>query len=135
MYNTTNELWKSQDLMHQIAVDTVIQNYFNDNSRGIGSNIGRIYRNQPDAYLRTMDDDAGAMSAWYVFTASGFSPACVGWPIYYLNVPLFESVTYQLQKGRSFNVEVKNFSSKNKFIKQENIQSQLHHSGRYQCWR
>jgi len=118
MYNATNELWKSQDWMHQIAVDTVIQNYFNDNSRGIGSNIGRIYQNQPDAYLRTMDDDAGAMSAWYVFTASGFSPACVGWPVYYLNVPLFESITYELPKGKSFDIEVQNFSAKNKFIKQ-----------------
>jgi putative alpha-1,2-mannosidase len=118
MYNMTSEVWKSQDWMHRLAVDTVIQNYFNDNSRGIGSYIGKIYKNQPDAYLRTMDDDAGAMSAWYIFTASGFSPACVGWPIYYLNVPLFEKVTYQLPKGRSFHIEVKNFSATNKFIKQ-----------------
>ncbi|RZL15748.1 MAG: alpha-mannosidase [Pedobacter sp.] len=118
MYNVTNELWKSQDWMHQIAADTVIQNYFNDNSRGIGSNIGKIYQNQPDAYLRTMDDDAGAMSAWYVFTASGFSPACVGWPVYYLNVPSFKSVTYQLPKGKSFNIEVQNFSANSKYIKQ-----------------
>jgi putative alpha-1,2-mannosidase len=117
MYNVTNEFWKSQDWMHQIAADTVIQNYFNDNSRGIGSNIGKIYQNQPDAYLRTMDDDAGAMSAWYVFTASGFSPACVGWPVYYLNVPLFQSVTYQLPKGKSFRVEVENFDAANKYIK------------------
>ena len=116
MYNATNELWKSQDWMHQIAADTVIQNYFNDNSRGIGSNIGRIYQNKPDAYLRTMDDDAGAMSAWYIFTASGFSPACVGWPIYYLNVPLFKSLTYQLPKGKSLHIEVENFGEKNKYI-------------------
>ncbi|MEJ7557994.1 MAG: glycoside hydrolase domain-containing protein [Pedobacter sp.] len=117
MYNVTNELWKSQDWMHQIAADTVIQNYFNDNSRGIGSNIGKIYRNQPDAYLRTMDDDAGAMSAWYVFTASGFSPACVGWPVYYLNVPLFQSLTYKLPKGKTLRIEVENFGAHNKYIK------------------
>ncbi|HEX8609210.1 MAG TPA: glycoside hydrolase domain-containing protein [Pedobacter sp.] len=117
MYNVTNELWKSQDWMHQIAADTVIQNYFNDNSRGIGSNIGKIYKNQREAYLRTMDDDAGAMSAWYVFTASGFSPACVGWSVYYLNVPLFQSVTYQLPKGKSFHVEVENFGARNKYIR------------------
>ncbi|RZL98117.1 MAG: alpha-mannosidase, partial [Pedobacter sp.] len=116
MYNATNELWKSQDWMHQIAADTVIQNYFNDNSRGIGSNIGKIYQNKPDAYLRTMDDDAGAMSAWYIFTASGFSPACVGWPIYYLNVPLFKSLTYQLPKGKSLHIEVENFKSYKGFV-------------------
>ena len=117
MYNVTAELWKSQDWMHQIAADTVIQNYFNDNSRGIGSYIGKIYQNKPAAYLRTMDDDAGAMSSWYVFAASGFSPACVGWPVYYLNVPLFKSVTYQLPAGKSFRIEVENFGSKNKYIR------------------
>ncbi|MBC6109697.1 glycoside hydrolase domain-containing protein [Pedobacter fastidiosus] len=117
MYNVTKESYKSQYWVHQIAADTVIQNYFNDNSRGIGSYIGKIYRNQPHAYLRTMDDDAGAMSAWYIFAASGFSPACVGWPVYYLNVPLFPSITYQLPKGKTFKVEVENFNLKNKYIK------------------
>lgn len=117
MYNVTRQGYKSQYWMHQLAADTVIQNYFNDNSRGIGSYIGKIYRNQPHAYLRTMDDDAGAMSAWYIFTASGFAPACVGWPVYYLNVPLFPSITYQLPKGKSFKIETENFSLKNKYIK------------------
>ena len=117
MYNATAQPWKSQALMRQIAADTIIQNYFNDNSRGIGSYIGKIYRNSPDAYLRTMDDDAGAMSAWYIFTASGFSPACVGWPVYYLNVPLFESLTYQLPAGKSFKIEVTDFKPLNKYIK------------------
>ena len=117
MYNTTRQGYKSQYWMHQLAADTVIQNYFNDNSRGIGSYIGKIYRNQPHAYLRTMDDDAGAMSAWYVFAASGFSPACVGWPVYYLNVPLFPSITLQLPKSRVFKIETENFDLKNKYIK------------------
>lgn len=117
MYNVTRQGYKSQYWMHQLAADTVIQNYFNDNSRGIGSYIGKIYRNQPHAYLRTMDDDAGAMSAWYIFAASGFSPACVGWPVYYLNVPLFASVTYALPEGKSFTIHTENFSPKNKYIK------------------
>ncbi|NTE00778.1 glycoside hydrolase family 92 protein [Agrobacterium tumefaciens] len=117
MYNATKSGYKSQYWMHQLAADTVIQNYFNDNSRGIGSYIGKIYKNEPQAYIRTMDDDAGAMSAWYIFTASGFSPACVGFPVYYLNVPLFPSLTYHLPKGKTFKIETENFDLKNKFIK------------------
>ncbi|TDQ06335.1 glycoside hydrolase domain-containing protein [Pedobacter metabolipauper] len=117
MYNATSQGAKSQYWMNMIAADTVIQNYFNDNSRGIGSFIGKIYQNTPEAYLRTMDDDAGAMSAWYVFTASGFSPACVGWPVYYLNVPLFQTLTYQLPKGKTFKIEVENYNPKHKYIK------------------
>ncbi|WP_265857249.1 glycoside hydrolase domain-containing protein [Pedobacter sandarakinus] len=125
MYNVTDQGFKSQYWMRQIAADTVIQNYFNDNSRGIGSYIGKIYRNQPQAYLRTMDDDAGAMSAWYVFAASGFSPACVGWPVYYLNVPLFTSLNFQLPNGKNFKIEVENFSPKNKYIKQVFLNGKL----------
>ncbi|WP_224996254.1 glycoside hydrolase domain-containing protein [Cesiribacter sp. SM1] len=118
LYNTTSAPWKSQALLHQLAVDTVVQHYFNDNSRGIGSYIGPIYKNEPQAYLRTMDDDAGAMSSWFVLTALGVHPACVGWPVYYLNVPLFESVAIQLPAGKTFTIEVENYAEENYYIQQ-----------------
>jgi len=118
MYNATGEAWKSQRLMHNYAVDTVVQYYFNDNSRGIDPFVDRIYKNQPQAYVRTMDDDAGAMSSWFVLTAAGISPACVGWPVYYLNVPLFESLQFNWQNGKVLKVDVKNFSDRNVFIKE-----------------
>ena len=117
MYNASPEPWKSQELMHRIAVDTVIQYYFNDNSRGIDPFIDVIYKNTPKAYIRTMDDDAGAMSAWYIFTSLGFSPACVGWPVYYLNVPLFESAEIRWTDKKAFKIQVENFSDANKYIK------------------
>ncbi len=40
-----------------------------------------------------MDEDMGAMSSWYLLAACGLSPACVGYPVYYLHVPLFRTVT------------------------------------------
>ncbi|ANI90078.1 alpha-mannosidase [Arachidicoccus ginsenosidimutans] len=117
LYNATGEPWKSQYMMHKIAVDTMIQYYFNDNSRGIDSYIGPIYKNEPQAFLRTMDDDAGAMSSWFVFAACGFFPACVGEPVYYLNVPLFKTVTINLPEEKTFTIKVENFSDKNCYIK------------------
>ena len=117
MYNATPQAWKSQKLMHNYAVDTVVQYYFNDNSRGIDPFVDRIYKNVPQAYIRTMDDDAGAMSSWFVLTAAGISPACVGWPVYYLNVPLFESVTFNWENGKKLEISVKNFSDKNMYIR------------------
>jgi putative alpha-1,2-mannosidase len=116
MHNTTSTPWISQKWMHRLAADTVVQYYFNDNSRGIDPFVDRIYKNEPKAYIRTMDDDAGAMSAWYIFTASGFSPACVGWPIYYLNVPLFKTVTYKVANGKQFKIVVSNFAKDNIYI-------------------
>jgi len=118
MYNVTNRPWKSQALIHKIAVDTMVQHYFNDNSRGIGSEIDLIYKNQPAAYVRTMDDDAGTMSSWFVLVSTGIFPACVGSPVYYLNVPLFESVEWQWPGGKPFSVHVKNFSDRNVYIRE-----------------
>ncbi len=117
MYNASDEPWKSQELMHRLAVDTIIQYYFNDNSRGIDPFIDKIYKNEPKAYIRTMDDDAGAMSGWYIFAACGFSPACIGWPVYYLNVPLFKSIEFKWPGKRSLIIEVENYSDNNKYIK------------------
>ena len=116
MFNMSKEPWKSQKWMYELAADTVVQYYFNDNSRGIDPFVDRIYKNEPKAYIRTMDDDAGAMSAWYIFTASGFSPALVGSPIYYLNVPLFKTLTYNLPAGKAFKITVENFAKENKYI-------------------
>lgn len=110
LYNATEQPWKSQALVHQLAADTVVQHYFNDNSRGIDPYVGRIYQNQPQAYLRTMDDDAGAMSAWYVLAACGVLPACVGQPVYYLNLPLFEKITLQTAARQPLVIEVENYA-------------------------
>jgi putative alpha-1,2-mannosidase len=116
MYNASSEPYKSQLLVHQLAVDTVVQYYFNDNSRGIDPFVDRIYQNKPEAYIRTMDDDAGALSAWYVFVACGFSPANVGSPVYYMNVPLFKTVAFSWPKGKTFQINVKNFDDKRPYI-------------------
>lgn len=116
MYNASVQPWKSQAYIHKYAADTVVQYYFNDNSRGIDPFVDKIYRNTPNSYIRTMDDDAGAMSAWYVLAACGLSPACVGWPVYYVSVPLFSSVTLQQPGNHSFTIQVKNYAPHNKFI-------------------
>jgi putative alpha-1,2-mannosidase len=111
LYNATNTPWKSQLLMHSYAIDTVIQYYFNDNSRGIAPFVDRIYKNDPKTYIRTMDDDAGAMSGWFVLTACGISPACVGMPVFYLNVPLFPKI-----KLNNLTINVLNFNNTNPYI-------------------
>ena len=92
MYQFTGQPWKSQDIIRKYAKDTVIQYYYDDNYRGINPTIDRVYNNRPEGMVNSMDEDMGAMSAWYVLAACGLSPACVGWPVYYLHVPLFKNV-------------------------------------------
>lgn len=112
MYFGTKKAFKSEALMRKIAIDTVVQYYFNDNSRGIDPYVGRIYKNDPKAFLRTMDDDAGAMSSWFVLAASGLTPACVGWPVYYIHVPLFNKIVLNSKSQKPLKIVVSNFNPK-----------------------
>lgn len=116
MYNATSEPWKSQELFHHLLLDSVVQCYFNDASKGIDPYIGRIYQNQPKAYLRTMDDDAGTMSSWFVMRSIGLSPANVGSPIYYLTAPVFRHVSLNWENGKTFSIEVPNYNKDYCFI-------------------
>ena len=116
LYNASRQPWKSQKLFRELLLDTVVQSYFNDNSKGIDSYIGRIYKNQPQAYVRTMDDDAGTMSSWFVLRSIGLSAANVGDPIYYLTAPIFKKVTLQLAKKNTFTIEVKNYNKDHFYV-------------------
>ncbi|MFV8326138.1 glycoside hydrolase domain-containing protein [Flavobacterium sp. ZS1P14] len=116
MYNATSQPWKSQKLFRNIMLDTVVQSYFNDNSKGIDSYIGRIYKNEPQAYIRTMDDDAGTMSSWFVMRSIGLSPANIGSPIYYLTAPIFKTVSLNWEKGSPFHIVVQNYHKDHFYI-------------------
>jgi putative alpha-1,2-mannosidase len=116
IYNATSQPWKSQKLFRNILLDTVVQNYFNDNSKGIDPYIGRIYQNKPKAYLRTMDDDAGTMSSWFVMRSIGLSPANIGSPVYYLTAPIFKSVKFEWEQGNPFKIIVSNYDKDNFYI-------------------
>ncbi len=115
MYYASTKPWRYQSLVHELALDTVIQYYFNDNSRGIGAHIDRIYKNEPKAFIRTMDDDAGAMSAWFVLTALGLHQPLIGEPVYYLNVPLFPEISLD-NGGKPLTIRTKNFGDAHRFI-------------------
>ncbi|WP_291871121.1 glycoside hydrolase domain-containing protein [Maribacter sp.] len=117
MYNASTQPWKSQKLYRNIMLDTVVQNYFNNNSKGVDPFIGRIYNNKPKAYLRTMDDDSGTMSSWFVMRSLGFSPANVGLPIYYLTAPIFNSISINFPNNKTLNINIKNYHKDNFYVK------------------
>ena len=51
------------------------------------------------------NDDAGQMSAWYVFSAMGFYPVCPGLPEYWPGTPLFDKVTIRTSPDSTFTIE------------------------------
>ena len=51
------------------------------------------------------DEDGGAMSSWFVFSALGFYPVCPGKPEYAIGTPLFDTAQIRLEGGKAFTVE------------------------------
>ncbi|KQS36080.1 GH92 family glycosyl hydrolase [Pedobacter sp. Leaf194] len=77
MYNFTAAPWKTQR-----AVAKLLDEEYDDGPGGLSGN-----------------DDAGQMSAWYVFSALGFYPVDPVSGNYQLSTPLFEQATLKLESG------------------------------------
>jgi len=63
------------------------------------------------------NDDLGAMSSAYVFNTMGIFPVCPGRPIYAIGSPLFQSVKLHLANKKTFVIESKDQSAKNKYVR------------------
>ncbi|MBC7745027.1 MAG: glycoside hydrolase family 92 protein [Flavobacterium sp.] len=66
------------------------------------------------------NDDSGAMSSWYVFSAMGFFPNA-GQDIYYLTGPLFKSIKINLSNGKQVSITAPKASAKNIYIQSVKI--------------
>lgn len=80
MYNFTNAPWKTQQI-----VDKIRNEEYTDDPGGLSGN-----------------DDAGQMSAWYVFAALGFYPVDPVSDHYQLGTPLFKQAIIHMENGRKF---------------------------------
>lgn len=69
--------------------------------------VGCAFVNQPRGYCPEMDEDDGAMSAWYVFASTGMYPLVVGEAVYELFPPLFDKVTLHLGADHQTTVVVR----------------------------
>ncbi len=80
LYDAAGVPEKTQERVHHI-----LNTEYNDTPGGLSGN-----------------DDAGQMSAWYVFSAIGFYPVCPATPYYYIGTPSFDKVTFNLEGGKQF---------------------------------
>ena len=72
------------------------------------------------------NDDAGQMSAWYVFSALGFYPVCPGQPTYAIGSPLFEEATIDLGGGRRFTVRARGASRERLYVLSATLDGRPH---------
>ena len=82
LYNYTASPWKTQKIVRNI-----LQEEYTDGPGGLSGN-----------------DDAGQMSAWYVFAAMGFYPVDPVSGEYLLSSPLFDKISISGNNGKKFEI-------------------------------
>jgi predicted alpha-1,2-mannosidase len=94
MYNYTSAPYKTQK-----EVGAILQDEYSDGPGGLGGN-----------------DDAGQMSAWYVFAAMGFYPLNPVSNEYLLCAPLFDSISIKLPDNKQLLVVCHKASTGSRYI-------------------
>jgi predicted alpha-1,2-mannosidase len=74
-----------------------------------------MYIDQPDGICG--NEDAGQMSAWYIFSSMGFYPVNAASGMYVFGSPLFEEVSIALPGNKKFVVKAKGVSDENIYIR------------------
>ncbi len=103
LYDFAGEAWKTQQHVHEI--------------------MGKEYRNQPAGLAG--NDDAGQISAWYVFSALGFYPVSPGTPRYEIGTPRFEDAVIHLPRGKQFHIHANGVREGKFFISQAKLNGVL----------
>lgn len=100
---TQKRYWHGNEPCHQVAY---LYDYIGrpEKTQAAVSEILRTeYRNTPGGL--SGNDDAGQMSAWYVFSSLGLYSVCPGAAEYALGIPAFDRATVHLENGKDFTVE------------------------------
>jgi len=71
------------------------------------------------------NDDAGQMSAWYVFAAMGMYPVCPGKPEYALSSPLFDKIEIDTKEGKTFTITSSGGTTADFYITSARIDGEL----------
>ncbi|RAJ23032.1 putative alpha-1,2-mannosidase [Gelidibacter algens] len=99
MYNWTNDAYKTQ-----ARVRMIMSTMYGPTVEGLCGN-----------------DDAGQMSAWYIFSSLGFYPVTPGSSDYALGSPLIKEAKIHLDNGKTLTITAKNQSEKNVYVKRVTI--------------
>lgn len=95
LFNYIGQPWKTQR-----AVRHIMDTEYLDAPGGLSGN-----------------DDAGQMSAWYVFSAIGFYPVCPGSPYYIIGSPSMQETCIRLEDGKTFRIIAPNASERNIYVR------------------
>ncbi len=89
-------------------------------------NVAKM-KEQFDGLKLPGDDDAGTMSAWYMFASMGIFPHA-GQDFYYLTSPYYETSTLDVGDGKTFTIRALNLSEENKYIQSVTLNGEPYYS-------
>ncbi|WP_407272773.1 GH92 family glycosyl hydrolase [Radiobacillus sp. PE A8.2] len=115
LFNYLGMPYLTQYYAREYTTEVVTQKYHNHGLYAYPME-SRVYRADPEGYLQSMDDDAGAMASWFIYSAMGLFPGNPGDPYYLIGSPIFDEMTLNLDNGKSFTIKANNVSSDNRFI-------------------
>ncbi len=116
--------WHGNEPCHQIAYLYSAIGNVNKSAKVIRNILDTEYLNAPGGL--SGNDDAGQMSAWYVFSALGFYPVCPGTPYYYIGTPTFPRAQLNLENGKTFTIIANGLSAENTYIKSIRLNGELY---------
>ncbi|WP_201008711.1 glycoside hydrolase domain-containing protein [Paenibacillus glycanilyticus] len=115
LFNYLGYPYLTQYYAREFTTEVVTQKYHNHGAYAYPLK-SRVYRDDPEGYLSSMDDDAGGMSSWYVFSALGLFPGNPGEAYFLIGSPIFSEVKLHMGSGKTLVIKADNVSSENRFI-------------------
>ena len=94
--------WHGNEPCHQIPYLYSLAGEWQKTQDVVARILREEYRDTPGGL--SGNDDAGQMSAWYVFSALGFYPVCPGSQDYVLGIPAFPKLTLHLPNSRRLTI-------------------------------
>ncbi|MBE6341423.1 MAG: histidine-type phosphatase [Bacteroidales bacterium] len=95
-----NLYWHGNEPCHQMAYLFTLAGEPQLTEKWVRHIIDSEYNNTPGGL--SGNDDAGQMSAWYIFSSMGFYPVCPGTTEYVRCTPLFQKITINPVGGKSY---------------------------------
>ncbi|MEC0329445.1 glycoside hydrolase family 92 protein [Paenibacillus macerans] len=115
LFNYLGYPYLTQYFAREYTTEVVTHKYHNHGAYSYPLK-SRLYRADPEGYLPSMDDDAGAMASWFVYSAMGLFPANPGDAAFLIGSPIFSEVKLHLDGGKTFTIKANNVSGENRFI-------------------
>ena len=130
LFNYVGAPWKTQERVRSIYTKETWNRYIATGSTHEAPSGGgelqppiktKVFKNSPQGFLPTMDNDTGTMSSTFVAAALGLFPVAAGSDEYQIGTPFFENVRINYESGRTLDIAADGVSPDDYFIQSASL--------------